>query len=185
MCTDGHKVSDHDPPIVTLSLPEPPAPKQTYAETVLADDPAGYWRKGEAPGSKTLVDSSGHANNGVYLNGVTLGVPGALTGDPDTAASYDGVNDIGRVPDSNSLDVGASLTLEGWIKRSSTTKSHQMFLKGRNGLQLVVMGAGSGNRVFLRKANVSTLARSQGGVPADGESHHIVATVDGPGSARI
>lgn len=185
VCTDGHKVSDHDPPIVTFSLPEPPKPEQTYAETVLADDPAGYWRKGEAPGSTTLVDSSGNAKNGVYLNGVTLGVPGALAGDPDTAASYDGVNDSGRVPDSSSLDVGASLTAEGWIKRSSTTKSHQMFLKGSNGLQLVVMGAGSGNQVFLRKANVTTLARSQGGVPADGEFHHIAATVDGPGSARI
>ena len=180
VCSDGHKVSDHDPPIVTFSLPAPPP---TYAETVLDDDPVGYWRKGEAPGSTTLVDSSGNANNGVYQGGVTLGVPGALVGDPDTAASYDGINDIGRVADSNSLDGGASLTVEGWIKRSSTAKTHGMFLKGNNGVQLVVMAGSS--QVFLRKTNVTTLARSEGGVPADGAFHHIVATVDGPNSARI
>ena len=60
--------------------------------------------------------------------------------------------------------------------------------KGNNGLQLVVMNAGAGNQVYLRKTNVTTIARSNvvGGVPADGTFHHVVATMDGTlGSARI
>ena len=151
----------------------------SYAATVLDDDPAGYWRFGDS--ANPLTDSSGKANHGTYVNGVTLGVLGALAGDPDTAATYDGVNDYGTVPDSASLHVGTSFTVEGWIKRSSVTKSHQMMVKG-NAFQLVVMNAGSGSQVWLRKANVTTLARSSGGIPADGNYHYVVATIDGPGS---
>ena len=115
---------------------------------------------GEEPGSTEMLDSSGFDNDGTYLGGVTLGVPGALVGNPNTAASFDGVDDLGRVPDDDTLDVGDSFTAEGWIKRSSTAKTHSMMLKGSGGLQLVVMSAGAGSQVYLRKTNVSTIARS-------------------------
>ena len=149
-----------------------------------ATTPAGYWRLGETSGT-TMSDSSPAANHGTYLNGVTLGVPGALVGDTNTAASFDGVNDQGRVPDSASLDVGDSFTLEGWIKRPSAAQAHDLFVKGANGLHLTVMGAGSGNQVWLRKSGVSTIVRSAVGVPADGSWHHVVATKNGPGTAKI
>ena len=144
---------------------------------------AGHWRFGEASGT-LLTDSSGNGNHGAYSGNVTLGVSGAPGFAPNTAATFDGVDDLGRVPDSSSLDVGGSFSVEGWIKRSSTAKSHQLMAKG-GGLQLAVMSAGNGSQVFLRKANVTTLARSQGGVPADGRYHHVVATMSGPGNARI
>lgn len=150
----------------------------TYSEEVLAGSPAGYWRMGEASGT-TMVDSSGNGNNGTYLNGPLLGQAGALVGDPDTAASFDGVNDTARVPDANSLDVGDSFTLEGWVKRSSVTKSQTLFNKGANGFQLVVMNGGSASQVWLRKAGVTTIAKSTVPVPADGAFHHVVATKDG------
>ena len=47
------------------------------------------------------------------------------------------------------------------------------------------MNAANGNQVWLRKAGVSTVARSATGVPADGAYHHVVATKDGPNSAVI
>ncbi len=158
-----------------------------YASTVLADDPTGFWRFGE-PSGTTLLDSSGQvpADNGTYLGGVTLGQPGALVGDPNTAALYDGINDQGRVPDSNSLDVGNSFTAEGWIKRSSTAQTHELMNKGASGIHLVVMSGASLNRVVLRRAGVATIAQSTSGVPADGRFHHVVATMNGLGStARI
>jgi subtilisin-like proprotein convertase family protein len=158
----------------------------TYAGVVAADAPAGYWRFGEPSGSTVQIDSSGHGNNGTYLGGVTLAQPGALAGNPNTAASYDGVNDTSRIPDAASLDVGPQFTVEGWVKRSSTTKSMELMNKGGNGFQLVVMNAGSGNKVFLRKANVTTIAQSTVPVLADGRYDHIAATINGPGStARI
>jgi hypothetical protein len=152
---------------------------------VLADAPAGYWRMGEPIGSTTMLDSSGHNNNGTYLGGVALGAPGIPGASPNTAATYDGVNDTARVPDASSLDVGSSFSIEGWIKRASTTKSYELFNKGANGFQLVVMSAGSGNSVWLRRAGVTTIAQSTAPVLADGNYHHVVATMNGPGTAKI
>jgi hypothetical protein len=43
-----------------------------------------------------LADSKG-TNTGDYLNGPTLGVAGAIVGDPNTAARFDGVSDFGTV----------------------------------------------------------------------------------------
>ena len=43
-----------------------------------------------------LADSKG-TNNGDYVGGPTLGNAGAIAGDPNTAAQFDGVNDYGTV----------------------------------------------------------------------------------------
>ena len=153
-----------------------------YATNVLADTPAGYWRFNDLT-TAVLADSSGNGNNGTYLGNPTLQVPGALVNDPaNKAVSFDGIDDIGRVPDSATLDVGSSFTLQGWVRRTSDAKTVTLFNKGTNGFQLVIMSGASGGQVFLRKTNVSTIARSNNAVPADGLYHHIVATMNGNGS---
>ena len=57
------------------------ASNSAYSEQVLADGPRSYWRLGETSGT-SAADVTG-ANGGTYGGGVTLGQPGALTGDPD------------------------------------------------------------------------------------------------------
>jgi len=155
---------------------------QAYEVEVLGDGPAGYWRHNEATGT-FMTDSSGNGNHGTYIGGITLGVPGALAGDPSSeAATYDGINDQGRVPDSATMDVGNSFTAEAWIKRSSATKTHELMNKGGSGIHLVVQSAAAGNKVLLRRAGVASIADSTVGVPADGNYHHVVATMNGLGS---
>ena len=61
----------------------------TYAQEVLLDQPLAFWRFDEASGT-TAFDSSGHGNDGTYMDGVTLGAAGSIVNDPDTAASFDG-----------------------------------------------------------------------------------------------
>jgi Concanavalin A-like lectin/glucanases superfamily len=76
-----------------------------------------YYRLGDPPGSTTVRDSSGNGHDGVALGGVTFGQPGALPGDPDTSASFDGstgvVNSGIKVPSSSS-------TIEAWIRPASS-----------------------------------------------------------------
>ena len=160
-----------------------PAFGQTYSDLILGDSPVGYWRFGESAGP-SANDSSPNGNDGTYFASPTLGVPGAMFGDPDTAVSMNGTSQEVRVPDDNTLDVGDSFTIEGWVKRSSTAKTTPLFNKGSQSFQLVVLG-GPGNQVSLRKANVTTVARSGTSVLADGEYHHVVATKDGPNSTKI
>ena len=81
-----------------------------------------------------LLSTSTGANPGTYTGGVTLGQPGGLTGDPDSAAAFDGVNDYVLVPDSSSLDLTAGVTLEAWIKRSKSGAWQVVVGKPGNGL---------------------------------------------------
>ncbi len=60
-----------------------------YAATVLGQNPAGYWRFGESSGT-IAADSSPSLDGGTYTGGVTLGQPGAIIGDSNTAATFDG-----------------------------------------------------------------------------------------------
>ena len=84
----------------------------------MADNPAGYWRLGEASGI-TAFDETVNGNPGTYLQAVTLGVPGALATELNSAARFDGGS--GRVsvtdPASGALDVGTGdFTVEAWVK---------------------------------------------------------------------
>jgi hypothetical protein len=160
-------VTASDTGTITVSRPSPAC--------LTAAQVRGCWHFDELTGT-TAIDSSGNANNGTYLNGVTLGVGGVFM----TAIQLDGVNDVVRVPDSNSLDVGDDFSLEGWVKRSApASKTLEMFNKGANGFQVSIGNAASGSKVFLRKANVTTIATSTAGVPVDGNYHHIVVTKSG------
>lgn len=85
-----------------------------YADVVRADQPTGYWRLGEAAGE--VAEDSAGANEGTYLNGVTLGRPGALAGDADKAAGFASATSTKvDVPWSDSLN-GAVFTIEAWAK---------------------------------------------------------------------
>ncbi len=93
-----------------------------FTTEVLADGPIGYWRLGEAPGSASAADSSGHGNNGTYSSGgITLGQPGFHGG--DTAALFDGTTGRIVVPNSDALNP-SNITMETKIRWD-----------GRNGLQ--------------------------------------------------
>jgi hypothetical protein len=88
-----------------------------YDEEVLADGPAGYWRLGETTGT-IAADRTANANRGTYVNGVTLGVQGALQTDLDRAARFDGGNDLVTMgdPANGSLDFGTDdFTAEAWV----------------------------------------------------------------------
>jgi YD repeat-containing protein len=72
-----------------------------------------YWRLGDPGGSGTLVDSFGTSN--ATVNGSpTLGVAGALSGDADTAASFDGLDDAATA--NLSLSGTSKVTVEFWMR---------------------------------------------------------------------
>lgn len=87
---------------------------RSYPAVVLAT--AGrldYYRLDET-GSSTVTDSATDTstNNGTCSGGVSPGQPGAITGDPDTAFAFDGVDDVCSV----SRSVEGSFSIELWFK---------------------------------------------------------------------
>jgi hypothetical protein len=86
----------------------------TYRDVVLADAPVGYWRLGEAAGAQA-ADEVAPAHDGMYVGAVSLGEQGAIAGDPDTAARFDGIS--GQVVIGDYLDFPDTdaFSVEAWI----------------------------------------------------------------------
>jgi len=87
----------------------------SYRGSVLATGGlAGYWRLGEQTGT-TAADETG-SNPGTYAGGYTLGQPGALSGDSDKSASFDGTSGEMSVGGPSLTSTGS---LEGWFNWQS------------------------------------------------------------------
>ncbi len=99
----------------TITIPTPP--KGSYEAVVTADAPVAWWRLDETAGSTSMWDSMGR-HDGYYTNvsgsPVTLGAPGVLANDADTAVSFDGTSaSYGVAPYSPALNA-ETFTLECW-----------------------------------------------------------------------
>lgn len=92
-----------------------------YRKLVLADTPVAYWRLGETSGT-TANDISGNGRHGTYQGGVTLGQPGALVGDGDAAAWFDGVDDAVSVSNNTAFNFTATqdFSVECWLRGTWT-----------------------------------------------------------------
>ncbi len=75
-----------------------------------------YWRLGESTGS-TFADSVGD-NAATIAGAPALGIDGAIQGDPDKAASFDG-NDDAASAAVNGLEGKTAATVEFWMKWDS------------------------------------------------------------------
>ena len=102
-----------------------------YADEILKDAPAAYWRLGEKSLDDLARDGSGNSVDGVYRSfgraGLEVGQEAAVVGDPDTAVRLQTClgfkcDDSGQIqmPAGGPLDLGvvggATLTLEAWFK---------------------------------------------------------------------
>jgi len=102
------RVSGEEP-----KLPVPP----TYAASVLALKPAGYWRLGEAKGP-TAFDRSGHNRPGTYHGTPAFHLPGAIFTDPDRSIGLDGKAYV-EIPDNKEFSLSKKgLTVEAWLRLS-------------------------------------------------------------------
>ena len=70
------------------------APGDPYGKQVFSDGPDSYWRLGDPAGRTSAADASGNGATATVNGGVTLGVPGGVSGTTDTAASFDGATGL-------------------------------------------------------------------------------------------
>jgi hypothetical protein len=89
-----------------------------YSHVALAFRPVAYWRLGERSGT-TAFDSSPNWNNGIYQGNPSLGEPGAIIRDPNTAAGFDGTDD--DVVWAPSASFRGSFTVVAWIDNTGST----------------------------------------------------------------
>ena len=137
----------------------------------------GYWRLGESSGT-VACDSTANHDNGTYLGGVTLGVPGAIAADPDTAVSLDGSSGQVSVPASSSLNVGDTFTIEAWVKRGTSKSGSNEVIASKQEGSLVLM-FNEADQLTLRRSTYGNIATANVATTDTASWHYVVATKNG------
>jgi hypothetical protein len=83
----------------------------------------GYW-----PFCGNANDESGNANNGT-VNGATLTTD--RFGNANSAYSFDGVDDLISIPDSNTLSITNNITMSAWVYVNSDNQNYHSILSKR------------------------------------------------------
>jgi len=157
----------------------------SYSQAVLESGPTAYWRLGEPAGSGTAGDATGRGNIGSYTGTVTLGVPGALAREADTAATFDGSS--GNVGMSSVSADPQSYSLELWFA-TTTTRGGKLigFGNKQTGLSNTydrhIYMTNTGQLIFGVYPGRAVTVTSSAGYN-DGRWHHLVATMGTSGMA--
>ena len=155
-----------------------------YAETVLADSPIAYYRLGEPAGFSitTAYDWGGSAFNGTISGGVTLGEPGAIFNDPNTAMLFDGSSGGIALPSGLNPSGWTSVTVEYWFNCTSITGLKRIL--SNSGTSGTNQGIDSGLNtnamtLFFFLGNGTTFGNTGTGALNLNQWYHIVGTWDG------
>ena len=162
-----------------IALAPLPAPGG-YAANVALDNPLAYWRLDEPAGTTTVLDRSGNGDPGTISGGVTLGVPGGLGNDNDTAAAFDGTSGYINVPDNSSL-FNTGLSVEAWVKATTWVAAGSIVNRrtsGNVGGYIIEPANTAGQINFYVYAGGSWRAATTPALAA-GVWHHLVGTYDG------
>ncbi|MDJ0851268.1 MAG: DUF2341 domain-containing protein, partial [Myxococcota bacterium] len=145
--------------------------------------PLSHWRLGESAGP-AAADLGSAANDGTY-QGVTLGQPGALNGDADTAARFDGAEYVEFAHSADyMIDEGA---LQFWFNADSTGSNQSLFSKdalgNTDGGHFSITYRADGSLEWrLQSASADYFATS---APVSaGAWHHVVASF-GPSGMEL
>jgi Concanavalin A-like lectin/glucanases superfamily len=156
-----------------------------YSDAVLADFPSGYWRLGEAKGT-TASDSSGLERHGTYVGGVFLGLPGAIVGDPDTSAFFDGAKSFVQVA-GKPFNFSANFSLEAWVINPGQIDPNpvgRIISNGQPGSRGYGWGLLRDNRIRFTTYGILDYD-SDVIIPTDDFYHHVVVTFDDSFTAHI
>lgn len=148
----------------------------TYSAEVLADSPLIYPRFGEASGT-TAVDASGNGRDMTYQNTPTLGVAGALTGDSDTAVTFNGTDEYASINYAAWMNGLTALTIECWYK--GTDASGSLVARGGNPANYRIGITGSKAFIEVNTSSGGAQLTSSTTSVDDDTWHHIVGTWDG------
>lgn len=186
-------VQTYDPTVQAGSLWQTDrTPAGDYQRTVLADNPQSYWRLSEPQGYSastanawfTTYDAAHATREGQWHGTLAEQAAGAIVGDTDTAATFDGSTTYLDVPNANFPAVGAAdFTVEAWFRTTATVTT---FLVGQKlstalnaGWRLSMAGASSGNIVFQVSDGATSGAATTTGAYNDGLWHYAAGVRSG------
>lgn len=156
-----------------------------YADAVWEDEATSFWRLGESLGPD-VYDWSGFSD-ATASSGVTRGVPGAIDGDPNTAARFSGTTS-GLVATGSPVPGPQVFSIETWFRTTSMTGGKIVGFGNRNtgtstSYDRHIYMLPSGKVVFGVYPGASRTVTS-GASYNDGAWHQAVATL-GPDGQKL
>jgi len=158
-----------------------------YRNMILSDDPVAYWGLGESNAAQTAVNlatgpsSAGAAANGTYTAGLSVGNPGLLTGDPDTAITTIG-NERMATAGFEKFSGGSGFSVEFWTKANALPTSLWTNLvgdgEGGGDFNLMLYMGDTGKLRAHVNTNTGVSATDTTAAPLVGQRHHVVSTWD-------
>ena len=162
-----------------------------YEKKVSDDNPIAYWRLGETSGTTAVNIGSLIDVNGTYTNGVSLGLPGLILGDPDLAAGFvgatEGADDMVGIPDNAAINTGgpySEKTIELWFRANDVAARQVLYEQGGDirGLNVYI----EGNNLYLNGWNTPTDGPGSPWGPSfitatvsAGTTYHVVLVFEG------
>lgn len=120
----------------------------TYASSVLALSPVGYWRLGEASGTN-IADSSGNGYDATISgSGYTLDQAGLLDSDADRAIAFDGA-DGNMITVTNAAFNTSSMAFTCWINIAAWPAGSSDYLFSLGEANGYYAGISTSGKVFL------------------------------------
>lgn len=159
------------------------APRSDYADTVVQDGASHLWRLGEPGGSTRTYDWAG-GDDLTVPSTVQLGTSGAITDDPNTAATFRN-SSSSRLVSTENIAGPDTFSLETWIRGTGSGRivgfGNNNSSTGTSSSTDRLLYVDSGGRVTfgVYDGGRDTL-RSPGRVD-DGDWHHVVATLGSNG----
>jgi concanavalin A-like lectin/glucanase superfamily protein len=151
-----------------------------YATAVGGDAPRSYWRFGGLSGG--LVDQQG-VGNGTFAGSPQRGVTGLLTGDPDTAVTFNGTSQYADVPGAAAW-TPSTFSLEIIARPSQLPDNRTIWsTQGLFTGWWLNTGPFGGLRIHMGDGSAWRFD-PDGPILNPGTTYHIVATYDGT-NARI
>jgi RHS repeat-associated protein len=136
--TSGAKIRVDDEVVVDTSV-------STYRSRIRADGPIASWRLGEAAGAATAVDQTATAN-GSYVGAITRGAASGVPLDTDKSVTNAAGGRV-VVPHTAALNLTGELTIEAWVRPTSTAHYHMIVAKS--------VGDGGSNNNYEFRLNPS------------------------------
>lgn len=137
-----------------------------FAAEVAADNPGWWFRLGESSGSTMTAAAGGKTGN--YQNGVVVGQPDPLSGDPNTAARFNGTAAYGYV---NGIAAPTqAYTMEIWMKADAALKDGSLMDHGGAGALYIKT-----DRFCFRQTSTHVCWTQP---PSTGVWYHVVGTWD-------
>ncbi|MBO7524533.1 MAG: hypothetical protein J6T79_03410, partial [Verrucomicrobia bacterium] len=163
--TNNYGTAKSDTATVTLRRVDP----NSYEGVVVSLEPYAYWRFGEKSGTTAMEFIN--AYNGKYDSGQTLGQPGALKGDSNTAVLFDGT----RYVTTTGMDLQSNtLTMAAWLKPNGSQVDFTEILFDRGSS---AVGIDIAENQVCYHWNDSQYSFRSGLALADGEWNFVVMAV--------